>query len=40
MIPWWYMIPAVFAGAAAGLMITALLSANSEKGEDGDEGKN
>ena len=35
MIPWWYMIPAVFAGAAAGLMITALLSANSGKGEDG-----
>ena len=33
MIPWFYLIPAVVAGAIAGILLVAILSAN---GKDGD----
>ena len=34
MIPWWWMIPAVFAGAIMGVIIVALCIAGSDRGDD------
>ena len=34
MIPWWWMIPAVFVGAIMGVIVVALCIAGSEKDKD------